>query len=84
VGEKQNEWEFVYDPIAEQLLANGGMPGGLPGSGLPGRQGMSGNNNIGPGFNNNNGPGSTTSNPGNGTQNSPTWSPNGNLPAPQQ
>jgi type II secretory pathway pseudopilin PulG len=34
-----NEWEFVYDPIAEQMLANGGMAygmaGGVPGGGMP-------------------------------------------------
>ena len=44
---KYNEWEFVYDPIAEQLLANGGMAGGLPGGGLTPSGGIGGAGGIG-------------------------------------
>jgi len=92
-----NEWEFVYDPIAEQLLANGGMAGGLPGGGLPGSQGMSGGNGLGGGGGGTStgGGGGTSIGGGGGTSigggggggggggSTPVWSPNGNLPAPQ-
>jgi len=69
-----NEWEFVYDPIAEKLLAAAGMGGGgtgLPGSGLNGLSSNSPNNTN-----------NTNNNSGN-VNNSPNWSPNGNLAAPQ-
>ena len=76
-----NEWEFVYDPIAEQLLAASGIGGG-GNTGLPGSSGIGQNNNNNSNNSNNNNNSNTNNNNNNNINPNP-WSPNGNLAAPQ-
>ena len=42
-----NEWEFVYDPIAEQMMMNGGNTGLGGNNSLGGNNGIGGNTGIG-------------------------------------
>ncbi|MGA9069021.1 MAG: hypothetical protein WB424_02125 [Terracidiphilus sp.] len=71
-----NEWEFVYDPMVDQMqqmgisAPNGGGLGTLNAS----PSGPTGSN---PGV------GSPTASPVNGPASPSPWSPNGNLPSPQ-
>jgi hypothetical protein len=85
-----NEWEFVYDPIAERMMAQVGIAGGsgLPASGSQGSQSSFGNGlssgNPGIGLSGvTPGGGPPTNTPVSGPGNPPVWSPNGNLPVPQ-
>ena len=52
-----NEWEFLYDPIAEQMMQMGGM--GATGTGLTPSGTTNGTTNGGPGFGGSSTPGST-------------------------
>jgi hypothetical protein len=44
-----NEWEFVYDPLAEQMMMQGGNTGtiGTPAAGMPGSSTIGGASSIG-------------------------------------
>ena len=44
-----NEWEFVYDPVADQMTIQGGNTGALGQQGSPGVSPGSNNNQISPG-----------------------------------
>jgi type II secretory pathway pseudopilin PulG len=68
-----NEWEFVYDPIVEQLMMQGGNTGLGGNNGIGGNTGIGGNNGIG---------GNTMQNP---MQNIPMQNnPQPTLPTPSQ
>jgi len=44
-----NEWEFVYDPLAEQMMMQGGNTGaiGTPAGGMPGSSPIGGSSTFG-------------------------------------
>jgi type II secretory pathway pseudopilin PulG len=92
-----NQWEFVYDPMQEQIAGfgpGGGANLGLN-SGTPGSIGGNAPNSFGSGVgpqpvngpwgSNGNLPTPTPGSPGSGgTPTNGTWGPNGNLPSPSQ
>ena len=88
-----NEWEFVYDPVAEQMMMQGGNTGGLggnPATGGPGGIGSGTGNGIGgsgaggSGFGGSTGIGSGIGGGINGGSGAPNGPGSGGTPPPQQ
>jgi hypothetical protein len=60
-----NEWEFVYDPIADQMMMQGGNTGaiGTPAGGMPGSSPVGSGSTFGPGGSSSFGPSGGTNPP---------------------